>query len=77
MNKRANLAAALHTATRGTDRIPTGVIAAGGASIETTTAGQRVPSRVGIRRSPPISIRPCRSSSNRSDSITIVRRKIC
>ena len=47
MSKRANLAAALHTATRGTDRLPMGAVAAGGTSIETITAGQRVPSRVG------------------------------
>lgn len=47
MSKRANLAAALHTATRGSDRAPTGAVSTGGTSIEAVTAGQRVPSRVG------------------------------
>jgi len=46
MSKRANLAAALHTATRGVDRPSLGAIAARG-STETATTGQRVPSRVG------------------------------
>ena len=47
MSKRANLAAALHTATHGNDRMPAGALAAEGTLIGTVTAGQRVPSRVG------------------------------
>jgi len=47
MNKRANLAAALHTATRAADRTSTGALATAGTAAEIAAAGPRTPSRIG------------------------------